>query len=380
MVRQIPDFQSMKESAASMFHTIQRALHIRCRASHRASICVEAVEKDSEPQKESTRKENREAYRVILHHDQTLAVPWTLEETEFRLIGTAGTGSKETPMLAKTSVGPVKKAHFHSTAQSRTADHSLATAATASLSEIQDLCEGIGRLRSQRCGMCMGVLSSAQHQHGLYRPQELLLDSPSLSIHTLSELIKHQAQGVTITNADARQLAVALATGMLRLHDTPWLMRSWTGSDISLLIRDAKVLATHPFISQDLHAQTSQSAADLPQTTSRIIRSPMLFSLGILLIEICMEKPIDELRHADEVNADRTLSDYLTTKRLVDSEEISNRFGQRWSDVVRRCIHCDLNQAKSSLEDADFRCAVYHEIYAKLEEERRHFFGLESCD
>jgi hypothetical protein len=58
-------------------------------------------------------------------------------------------------------------------------------------------------------------------------------------------------------------------------------------------------------------------------------------------------------------------------------EDICDRFGQRWSDVVRRCIYCDLNQARTSFEDTGFQQAVYNEILAELEEERRQFFQLE---
>jgi hypothetical protein len=104
-----------------------------------------------------------------------------------------------------------------------------------------------------------------------------------------------------------------------------------------------------------------------------------LFSLGLLLIELCMGKSMEDLHRADELDPGRSrtdFSDFLTAKRLIEMEEISDRFGKTWSDVVRRCIFCELDENKRSLEDAGFRKAVYNKVLLELEEDHRQFFGL----
>lgn len=110
-----------------------------------------------------------------------------------------------------------------------------------------------------------------------------------------------------------------------------------------------------------------------------LIKNRTLFSLGIVLIELCMGKPMQELREPDELNPDGTendFSDFQTADRLLEMEVISDKFGKRWSDVVRRCIHCDVDEAKKSLEDVGFRKAVYNKILVELEEDYKQFFGL----
>lgn len=110
-----------------------------------------------------------------------------------------------------------------------------------------------------------------------------------------------------------------------------------------------------------------------------LIKNRTLFSLGIVLIELCMAMPIQELHEPNELNADGTkneFSDFQTADRLLEMEVISDKFGKRWSDVVRRCIHCDVDEAKKSLEDAGFRKAVYNKVLVELEEDYKQFFGL----
>lgn len=208
------------------------------------------------------------------------------------------------------------------------------------------------------------------------------LDTSTLTVSTLANILDQGKTGRKLTNADAHRLAVPLASWMLRLHDTPWLLSTWGKSDITLIQQNGKVLAEHAFITQSL-----KSAARAPVASSAgqgaiatlLIRNPTLFALGIVLIELCMGQTLDGLQQPDELNADGTkheLSDFQTANRLLEMGEISDRFGQRWSDVVRRCIRCDLNQSKVSLEDSAFRSAVHNDIVAVLEKEYQQFFHL----
>ena len=161
------------------------------------------------------------------------------------------------------------------------------------------------------------------------------------------------------------------------MHDTPWLGTTWSNKDITVIFQNGKVLAEHPFVSGEL----INTAVATPDTSfiAAVIRNKTLFTLGLVLTELCMGKPIDELSIPGELNADGSkhdLSDYLTVSRLLTLEEISDRFGRRWSDVVRRCIYCDFNHSKTSLDDAGFLKAVYHGVLVELEEEHRQFFKL----
>lgn len=167
---------------------------------------------------------------------------------------------------------------------------------------------------------------------------------------------------------------------MLSLRDTPWIQRTWSGKDVTLISKNGKVMSQHAFISQSLKMQLQAADSCKPSgIAAMLIKNWTLFSLGIVLIELCMGKQIDDLHEPDELNADGTkgeLSDFQTADRLLRMEVISDKFGKRWSDVVRRCIHCEIDEAKKSLEDLNFRKAVYNKILVELEEDHTQFFGL----
>lgn len=173
--------------------------------------------------------------------------------------------------------------------------------------------------------------------------------------------------------ADSRRLALALSSGVLQLHDTPWLTNRWDHGDIILFVQGSTLLARHPFVSTDFQKVHESSS----WKCSPAVRNETLFALGMVLIELCMQQNFDALLRKDEINADGTkhdLSDFLAANRLVD--EVYDRAGKRYGDAVRRCVLCEFDQRKSSLEDDAFRRAVYENVVAVLEEDVAQFFGL----
>lgn len=238
-----------------------------------------------------------------------------------------------------------------------------------------------------QCGICLGYLMgvSNQHRHGLFWPKDRLIDPSSLTVSSLANVLQEQGKSTRrLTSGDAHRLAVPLASWMLRLHSTPWLMSTWGKSDITLIQQNGKVLAEHAFITQSLKPRPLASSTNNSPTprsilASTVIRNPTLFALGIILIELCMGQAIEEIHRTDELNTDGTkdeLSDFTTAVRLIETREIHDRFGSRWNDVVRRCVYCDLDQTKTSFDNQAFLAAVHNNIVAELEEDFRQFCGI----
>lgn len=388
----IPDFDKIRSSATSIYQTLKQGLQVSCGASHKASICLPNSPTDTASSMVVGSSRPGDSFRIVLHHNvhpKQAVLQWSLEEAEIRPIDAAPSSPPAVatpPISVSTSACGTKrrKVQFQTAASSSVTVTKPNTSAPQT-QEIQDLCHSIQKLRSTQCGICLGYMKciSSQHRYELYWPKKRLLDQASLSVETLDSVMEKKVQsGLRFTNADARKLAVLLARGMLRLHDTPWLKQSWGKRDVTLMSHSGRVLADYPFVSQTMTATATQPTPSVTAQSvmaASVIRNQTLFSLGIILIELCMERPISELHQEDEKNPDGTkheCSDFMTANRLLEKEEISDKFGQRWSDVVRRCIRCDLNQAKTSLEDIKFRRAVYNEVLAELEEDNRRFFGL----
>ncbi|CZT19225.1 uncharacterized protein RCC_05071 [Ramularia collo-cygni] len=384
--RKLPDFESIRIRASSVFNGLQRALQTSCSEPHRVSMYLKPTVEETYMEEKTSALSEGTSFRIVLHHEVVhpkQKVPrWSIEEAEIKLIETTAPVSVAThTVVTATSTSFVRTQSRMVTFEPPKSIQSTASSTTQiqNITEIHDLCESIHSIGTMQCGSCLGYVLAGQHRHCLYSPTIRLIDHSPLSIQSLAGVLEKQ-QSYRLTGADARRLAVPLATGMLSLRDTPWLQNMWSRKDITLISKDGKLLSQHPFISQDVKLQAQTTAACLPRgVAAMLIKNQALFSLGIVLIELCMGKSIDDLHEQDELNADGSkgeLSDFQTADRLLRMEIISDKFGKRWSDVVRRCIHCELDEAKKSLEDLGFRKAVYNKVLLELEEDSRQFFGL----
>lgn len=390
--KRIPDFTKIRNHASSMFSMLQTGLGGSCQASHRASLYMRPLQ--AVPG--AIMHDEEHAFRVVLHHEfkpsclPQLPSQWMIEEAEVRMLDSMLVTSSKPPIFPcpPPALPKGKKTlRFQVPPQSSPAvspprpPSPVATAITIqqqqALDEIKDLCESIQKLRSSKCGVCLGYLRDQgnAHRHGLYWPEKPLVDCKTPKCVSLGSLLAGSSQHHSgkLSVADSRRLALALAFGVLRLHDTPWLTPHWSRDDITLFKQNNTVLAKHPFISTDL-----QSRGKMPSPKcSPAIRNETLFALGIVLIELCMQQDFDSLHVPEDLNADGTkhaASDFLTANRLVD--EVYDKAGKRYGDAVRRCILCEFDQRKTTLEDDAFRRAVYDNVVAVLEEDVSQFFGL----
>lgn len=106
------------------------------------------------------------------------------------------------------------------------------------------------------------------------------------------------------------------------------------------------------------------------------MRNSTLYALGVLLIELCLGKALEDLKQADEKTADGSIDrmlDLVAIDRLV--EDTYQEGGKRFGDAVRRCIRCDFDRRSSSLEDDDFRQAVYQGVVTLLQDDLKTFQG-----
>lgn len=244
--------------------------------------------------------------------------------------------------------------------------------------EIKDFCASIERFRATKCDGCFGyMIDSSKQRHGVYKPKKLLLDRKSSSAVPLSTLIatRKTAQGGDFTVADSRRLALSVSYGLLRLHNTPWLRDYWSGDDIVLFEQNKKLAADYPFASAEpsTAAVTTMTGVDQTrQASNPAIKSHIVFALAIILIELCMRKPLHEFYAPTDLNPDgskNASTDYFTVHRLAD--RLEETAGKKYSDAVKRCIalSCDLAFANPTLDNEAFRRAVYEAVVAELQKD-----------
>jgi len=353
--RRMPDFDNIRSKAASLFGTLQRGFHDSCSAPHKASLYL----------KDSDDYHIQGSFRVVLHHQtggsesrvvdgrttslaanlHHAATPtgaimpsWVLEETEVRAMDSGNVSRSIDQLSAKMQALGTKKRGVTFQINANLAGNSSAGHAQtpqANVLEIHDLCRQLSQLPVMRCDMCLGYLLDASlNRHGLYWPRQPVVDKDTMTTVSLASVLSN------LTVADSRRLALTLASGMLRLHDTPWLAKQWGRNEVILFKKGDMLLTQHPFISAEVAAihMTSASASSPPAsappavpaiwsyfTSSPSIRNETIFALGILLIELCMRKSFDELVVPSDLNPDGTkhpASDFFAANRLLDQVSV----------------------------------------------------------
>ncbi|KAL8849068.1 MAG: hypothetical protein Q9221_005912 [Calogaya cf. arnoldii] len=186
-------------------------------------------------------------------------------------------------------------------------------------------------------------------------------------------------------------IAVALAHTVLQLYDSPWLSQSWGKKDIwffaSGVDKHKRPNVDCPYISRLFESPLDQSTSAAvegalvrTELNSHLITNKSLFALGVVLIELALKKPFEDLC-AEAIDYqpsvwERPLSiaeSYQVATSLIDM--VYDEQGTQYGYVVQRCLKCEFGfqDSKKRLQIDAFRAAVYEGVLAPLEEELKRY-------
>ncbi|KAK5124309.1 hypothetical protein LTR85_002012 [Meristemomyces frigidus] len=389
--RCMPDFESVRSHACSLFRTLQLSLPTTCRASHRVSLCMEGAEASLGTKAAVT---SGLKFRVVLHHDMDshAANPmlWSIREAEVRPLGLCPSYPAKDLSTAvhgpatRTQGKQLRSGPFGASTKTNSSGSSLTKRqASGSTVEIKDMCACIQTPATTKWGRCVGYLvdTSNFHRHELYWPAKPMFDRHDFVAVSLSTILAENGHpGHRLTVGDSRKLAMSLAAGMLRLYETPWLAKQWGRHEVTLFQRNGSLLTDYPFVSSQIQVGASSQSGNADSASyfspSIYVQNETLFALGIVLIELCLGQPFDAMMLPTEVDgagAKHSGSDFLAATRLLD--DVRDRAGIRYYSAARHCILCDFEPRRGSLQNDQFRKAVYGGVVSVLEEDVRLFFG-----
>lgn len=380
--RQPPDFDLVRSYTASVYNVICAGLKCGCRSTHGINLRLESIKKYGSD-------ESLPPLRVVLSYSSRLVTqvgaPWGVETVDvhpFQVQATVPPLKEAQPSGKRV----VKRVTFESvtvrTSASITTTAMTEPANASNLVQIQNLCQVICSTKSACMGACLGYLEdeNTKQRLSLHRPHKPFRMQETSSILSLGSVLASNAIGHRRFSAGHRlRLAVLLSTNLLQLYRTPWLTDTWDHNDIAFLDGIGDDSLKDPFVSCNTNHVNDSSPADNGVPVSAwedMVLNRSLFALGILLIELCLGKPFEELRDGAMAGKGRVsaASDFAVANQLLD--EVMNEFGDRYADAVRRCIRCAFDTRKIDLEDGQFRGAVYEGVVAPLEENLRDFTGL----
>ncbi|KAF1845080.1 uncharacterized protein K460DRAFT_405357 [Cucurbitaria berberidis CBS 394.84] len=257
-------------------------------------------------------------------------------------------------------------------------------ASTATRRKIEKLCHTLLQAERNLCspqilfdGGCLWHVTSKQTSR---RSSRTLSVQGSEVDTSLASLLRGERK---FRPKEKRILSVILANSLLHFCESPWLSKEWSKEHISFFSTAEKGgLDIHrPYLSTNFQAMVAEVE---PDTFYRIHANPSVLALGILLLEIELDSPIERERGVqdlDEHGKPNVNTDYFAALRLF--EGIADDIYQNHRQAVSACLNCDFYDEETmepSLDNPEFRQAVYNNIVRPLEQELYSAYDLTPDD
>ncbi|KAF7507807.1 hypothetical protein GJ744_010108 [Endocarpon pusillum] len=235
---------------------------------------------------------------------------------------------------------------------------------------------------------CVGYLEcSGESRHLVYinsKAQTVASSPADVALRPLHEVYlatkKVNTPGASIPLHERITLAKKLATAVLQFYATPWLTNSICSENVLLSGPDDTANLAHnrrePYVNvliKKLHGSLTKRAS-FPSRT--VIRNRLLFSLGVMLLELAYQSPLKTLQQpSDNDDHESQNTDYYTADRV--RHDAASILGPRYAEVIRKCIQCDFGHG-DDLGTTKLQEGFYQDVICELEEleERFKSFGL----
>ncbi|KAH7043809.1 hypothetical protein B0J12DRAFT_578316 [Macrophomina phaseolina] len=180
---------------------------------------------------------------------------------------------------------------------------------------------------------------------------------------TLEELLGGPTK---LDPSEKRKLALIFAESLLLYHDSKWMSNGWAKDDICFFFRsEDEPDINHPFLSAQF--ERCPVTPDPFRNLSHH-RNPNLLALGILLIEIFNERPIEKWRTKKELDNPNAATVWMVADRVVKKMDRSP-----FRNAIEACL--DLNWIPTgraaNLEEQDIRKGMLEYVIAPLKQEIR---------
>jgi len=239
--------------------------------------------------------------------------------------------------------------------------------------------------QSPEAHRCLGTLDDTDcYKHLIYFPPLTVSYGrrPATSLeHVISTLSKQGPLG-RLSQYDRFHLAHSLATAVLQYNATPWLKGSWRSDDIYFFGFDEKRCIEQPPDLSPPHLNVNVKGPDgaLSRASTfppprAFAPNPLLFGLGVLLLEIGYTATLESLkRPSDTEDGENRYTEFFTAKRLASS--ISREMGTAYGKIVNKCLHCDFGCGQD-LSDPELQVGFHRDVVQELKKLEDEFGELE---
>lgn len=174
---------------------------------------------------------------------------------------------------------------------------------------------------------------------------------------------------------DRLQIAVILASSMVQLHGSPWLLSTGTltSRDIHFFVDNEGEISTScgdPILVKRLTAPAPSTVMDQASQAITSKRNPALLSLGYLLLELFLVDTMESFRASAQAPTavGNVLADYITAQKALEKATFPS---ENYRSAVSRCLQGDLHVCKPGrgFESEDYCQEFYSGDIALLEKD-----------
>jgi hypothetical protein len=313
--------------------------------------------------------------------------PWQEIDTEpAEVLENDSSSLKATGSVSISNIGvPGKKVQFAAVASALQSVARSKLQTQSDFAAISDICSALCSFASDHdLPAPLGFISAdadSNQRYNVYLMKKLSKDMQTRTLENLLAASQNKARArhgngnVLFSRRDRLFLATTLACSVLQLHGS-WLKAQWRSRDIVFTEDENTNIAMleHPYIS--CHISDTEDGLQVPRlkrTVSALIRSEVLFPLGLALVELSLGHTLADMRETEDYDSIDTLADLKTACRLL--QDVYCESGSRYGDVVDKCFFWSgSNHAK--LDDEGLQQAVFDSIVSPLIEDFNDFRGM----
>ena len=378
--RPLAQLRLIRKHAASLYQVLitGKAWKCSCRMLHMASLRLEPRPDGLEAVNADTAPKVR--FRILLSTRQGEESPVvTSQWQEVEIIP-----SLDQIVASATSFGPENPSRGvrfgPDPISTMTADSLQATAIDYDCESIADICSTLcanhGPMKA------IGFLVEEEdnkHKHYLYRANTAI--GPEPRSKSLDELLSCPGNGphsTPLSRNDRLRIAVTLASSVLQLDGTSWLKPQWSSKDIFFHEKNNRASDSDyacPYMSWKL-CMTDNNVLRSFESCFRgpyLVRSEVLFALGLTLIELCFGKTIADMHIPEDGDREEATTEMKTAHRLCTS--VYSEMGTSYGDAVWRCLYQPFDVRDLSFDNEELQQKVFDDIVTPLNDDWLNFNG-----
>lgn len=249
------------------------------------------------------------------------------------------------------------------------------------------LCRYFRQMQSQSAPEpCIGFLEKTKtFKHFVYRNHLLKQPVDDFRSVSLKQILRSAAEKEKEGDwIEKLRLARLLALAVLRFHNTKWLPEYWGSGDVQFIgdnaLPDPDKLPDSPCFNAKLTTPSTKSRQIEPPNTraSFLAANETLFNLGVVLIELGYNAPLEKLTKSDgpQAGTNCQVAEFIAARHL--GESVHKKMNPTYGRLVEKCLNCNFGVA-TKLDDIELQSAVVVQVVNQLDvclEQYRAFNSL----